>query len=104
MVLKDHLASLGYNVVGESKDISDFIEKYEGLRPNIVVVDSMIPGLDGVAAITRLLALDAEAKVIMVVASGQRGLAMQALSAGAKDFVVKPVNFQQLRKALLNAA
>lgn len=96
--------SLGYHIAGEAKDIRDSIEKYDALHPDIVLVDSMIPDMDGVAAITRLLALDAGANIVMVVSRGQRGLAMQALSAGAKDFVVKPVNFQQLRKVLLNAA
>lgn len=96
--------SLGYHVVGESKDIRDSLEKYDVLRPDIVLVDSMIPDMDGIAAITRLLLIDPGAVIIVCVTRGQRGLAMQALSAGAKDFVVKPVNFQQLRKVLINAA
>ena len=101
-MMKDCLYSIGCQVVGEAKDTEETLEKYENLKPDFVVVDAVVPEVDGVACTARLLRLDYEAKILVCVSRGQQSLAIQALSAGAKEFIIKPINERQLKKAVLN--
>ena len=100
LILRDHLASIGCNIVGEAKTTDEAVEKYDRLRPDFVIVDAVVPEVDGVAATAHLVRLDMEAKILICVSRGQQSLAIQALSAGAKDFVIKPINLRQLNKAI----
>ena len=102
MVLRDYLTSLGCNVIGEAKNIDESIEKYTKSRPDFVVVDAVVPDVDGVAAVARLIRLDGTAKILVCVTRGQQSLGLQALSAGAMDFVLKPINIRQLHKSIQN--
>jgi two-component system chemotaxis response regulator CheY len=102
LVLKDCLYSIGCQVVGEAKDTDETLEKYDSLRPDFVVVDAVVPEVDGVACTSRLLRFDPDAKVLVCVSRGQQSLAIQSLSAGAKEFITKPINERQLKKAVMN--
>jgi len=102
MILRDALFSLGYKVVGEAKNIAESLEKYEKLRPDAVILDAVIPDVDGISAVMKLLRIDHEANILICVTRGQRSLAMEAMSAGAKDFITKPINTHQLQKALVS--
>ncbi|MHB0912571.1 MAG: response regulator [Armatimonadota bacterium] len=103
MILRDHLASFGYSVVGEAKTIDESIEKYDKVRPDLVLIDAVIPDVDGVSAIMRILQVDYAANIIVCVTRGQQSLAMEALAAGAKDFITKPINPRTLHKAVQKA-
>jgi two-component system, chemotaxis family, chemotaxis protein CheY len=100
MVLRDTLASLGYRVVGDARNIRDSVEKYKSLKPDLVIMDVTIPERDAVAGITQLLREDLEANVLVSVTRGQRMLAMEAIQAGAKDFVTKPFNMRALHRTI----
>ena len=100
MVLRAFLASFGYQVVGEAKNIQESLEKYRKLRPDLVLMDAAIPDVDGVSAVMQLLREDHAVNVLVCVSRGQRVLAMEAIQAGAKDFVTKPINPRSLRKAV----
>lgn len=100
LVLRDALASAGYQVVGEAKSIEESLEKYDKLRPDIVMMDATVPDVDGVSAVMQILRQDQEANVLMCVSRGQRTLAMEAVQVGAKDFITKPFNIRQLRRTL----
>lgn len=104
MVMKDFLYSLGYQVVGEVKDTDSALEEYGKLKPDFVIVDAVVPEVDGVVATTRLIRMDLEAKIIICVTRGQRSLAMESLAAGAKELIIKPFNQRQLHKALQSAS
>ena len=100
MVLRDALASVGCSVVGEAKTVQDAVEKFESLEPDLVVVDVTLPDVDGVAAVRRIIYKDPDACILMCTGNGQRALAMEALGAGAMDFIVKPINPRKLLKAV----
>jgi two-component system chemotaxis response regulator CheY len=104
MILSGLLASFGYTVVGQARNTQESIEKYQDLKPDLVVMDVAIPDADGVSAIRRLLYIDETANIIVSVSNGQRSLAMEALSAGAKDFITKPINPRSLQKVLRSAS
>ena len=100
MVLRDYLVSFGYSIVGEAKNIDESLEKYRKLQPDLVLMDAAIPDSDAVSGMMKLFRVDPDVNVLVCVSRGQRMLAMEAIAAGAKDFVTKPFNPRSLHKAL----
>jgi two-component system chemotaxis response regulator CheY len=80
----------GFEVIGEATDGIEAVEQFRRLQPDIVTMDIVMPRLSGIDAVERIVQLDPSAKIIMCSALGQEALVMEALKAGAKDFVVKP--------------
>jgi two-component system chemotaxis response regulator CheY len=100
MVLRDYLLSFGYHVAGEARGGEESIEKFQSLKPDLVLLDAAMPDMDGVSVVRELRRKDHEASVLICVSRGQRSLAMEALGAGAKDFITKPIDPRRLRKAV----
>lgn len=100
MTLKNILSKNGYDVVGEAEDGLQAIEKYKELKPNLVTMDITMPNLDGISAIKEIMKGDPEAKIVVVSAMGQKSLVIEALNAGAKDFIVKPFQPDRIVNAL----
>ncbi len=100
MVLRDVLASIGCQIVAEANTGQEFVEKYADIKPDLVVMDASLPDMDGVAAVRQILYKDPDASILICAGNGQRALAMEALGAGAKDFVVKPLQPRKVHKAI----
>lgn len=100
MSLRKLLEQHGHEVVGEAENGADAIQKYAELKPDIVTLDITMPKMDGLAALKALLAMDPNAKVIMCSAMGQKSMVIEALKAGAKDFIVKPFQPQRVLEAI----
>ena len=83
------LTENGYEVQ-EAANGSDAVNAYRSNPSDVVLLDITMPEMDGIAALKSLIADDPGAKVIMVTAMGQQSMVVEALKAGAKDFVVKP--------------
>lgn len=66
------------------------MEKYKRLNPDIILMDISMPELDGIAATRQIIAHDPDAKIIMVSAMGLMQKVVEAVEAGARDFVAKP--------------
>lgn len=90
MELKNILTSRGYRVVGEARNGQEAVERYRELRPDLVTMDVVMPEMDGVAAVKKIREIDPGATILMCSSMGQRSLLMEALQAGASDFVTKP--------------
>ena len=99
-MIKDILESHDYTVVGEASNGLEAIEKYESLRPDIVLMDILMPGMDGLSAITKIKEIDSKAKIIVVSALVKETLRKEALRAGATDFVAKPFQVEKLLDAV----
>jgi two-component system chemotaxis response regulator CheY len=95
MMIKDILTKHGYEVVGEAENGQKAVQLYKELKPDLVTMDITMPEMDGIAAVREIKKLDSGAKVIMCSAMGQQMMVMEAIQAGARDFIVKP--FQQER-------
>lgn len=90
MMIKDIVTKNGMTVAGEAENGKVAVEKYSELKPDLVTLDITMPEMDGLAALKQILAVDKGAKVIMCSAMGQQAMVIEAIQAGAKDFIVKP--------------
>jgi len=79
-----------YQVVAEAENGIEAVEKYKEHNPDIVTMDIVMPEMTGIEALKEIMGMDTGANVIMCSALGQDSLVMEALDAGAKDFIVKP--------------
>ncbi|HBT20142.1 MAG TPA: two-component system response regulator [Peptococcaceae bacterium] len=104
MMLKDILTKNGYEVVGEAANGNEAVEKYRELKPDVVTMDITMPEKDGITAVREIMALDSNARIIMCSAMGQQAMVMEAIQAGAKDFIVKPFQQERVIQALQKVA
>lgn len=98
--LKVTITMLGGEVVGESKDGNEAIELYKKVRPDLVTCDIVMPTMNGIDVVKHLVSLDPEAKIVMVSSLGHREMIEQAVSRGAKYFIVKPFKPAEAASAL----
>lgn len=99
-LLKDILTNSGFEVVGEAVNGLDVIEKYKILKPDIVTMDIVMPLKSGIDAVREIVNYDPKAKIVMCSALGQEVLVMDAIEAGAKDFIVKPFTEEGVVKVI----
>ena len=96
----DILQQAGFEVVGEAESGLQAIEKYQALKPDLVTMDIVMPDMGGIDAVREITKLDPQARVLMCSAMGQQALVVEALQAGAKDFVVKPFQPSRVLEAV----
>ena len=89
-MIREIIEPEGYEVVGEATNGIEAVEQFEQLNPDIVTMDIVMPKRSGIDAVKGILAKHPDAKVVMCSALGQETLVMEALQAGARDFIVKP--------------
>lgn len=85
-----------HQVIGEAENVSQAVEKYTQLKPDLVTMDIIMPEESGLEAVKKILALDSSAQIIMVSAMGQEKIVEEALSLGAQAFVTKPIKPEEL--------
>jgi two-component system chemotaxis response regulator CheY len=100
MMVRDILTKNGFEVCGEANDGLQAIEKFKELKPDLVTMDITMPEMDGIAALREIKKLDPQAKVVMCSAMGQQGMVIDAIQAGAKDFIVKPFQPDRVIEAI----
>lgn len=103
MMIKDILSKNGFEVVGEAEDGAQAVEKYTELTPDLVTMDITMPEMDGITALKKIKAIAPEAKVIMCSAMGQQAMVIDAIQAGAKDFIVKPFQADRVMESIQKA-
>lgn len=100
MMIKDILVKDGFNVVGEANDGAEAVEKYKELKPDLVTMDITMPEMDGISSLKKIKEFDPQAKIIMCSAMGQQAMVIDAIQAGAKDFIVKPFQSDRVLEAI----
>ncbi|MBB6445162.1 response regulator [Bacillus benzoevorans] len=100
MQLRDMLTKLGHEVVGEAGNGQEAVIQYQNLKPEIVTMDITMPEMNGIEAVKEIKKLHADAKIIMCSAMGQQGMVVEAIKAGATDFIVKPFNMDRIKEAI----
>lgn len=100
MMIKDILEKNGYNVIGEASNGVKAVEMYKKEKPDIVTMDITMPDMDGIQAVKTIKGFDPSAKIIMCSAMGQQTMVMDAIRAGARDFIVKPFQADRVLEAV----
>ncbi len=105
-MLSDILKKEGIEICGEAENGKDALDKYQQLKPDLVTMDIVMPKIeeiDGIGAVKEIIKVDPQAKIIMVSAMGQHSLVVEAIQAGAKDFVTKPFQPSRVIEAVKRA-
>ena len=92
MMIKDILTKNGYEIAAEAENGQKAVEKYPEAKPDLVLMDITMP--------EKIKALDPGAKIIMCSAMGQQAMVIEAIQAGAKDFIVKPFQAERVLEAV----
>jgi two-component system chemotaxis response regulator CheY len=89
MMLKKILGPTGNDLI-EAVDGSDGVSKYKEHKPNLVLLDIVMPNIDGIECLKQIISFDKDAKVVMCSSIGQQTVVNDAIKIGARDFIVKP--------------
>lgn len=93
------LSENGYEVV-EASTGAEAVTAFKSEKPDAVLLDITMPDMDGLTALKEIRTVNPEARVAMVTAMGQQSIVMEALKAGASDFVVKPFSPERVLNAV----
>ena len=102
-MVSDALAKNGHEVIGEASNGAEAVQRYQELQPEVMTLDITMPEKDGVAALKEIISIDPAARVVMCSALGQESKVLEAIRAGAKDFVVKPFQPDRIQQAIEKA-
>jgi len=100
VMLKNILAEAGYEVVGEAANGVEAVNKYKELHPDLVTMDITMPEMDGINALRSIRTNDPDARVVMCSAMGQKNLVLEAIQAGARNFIVKPFEREKVLEVI----
>ncbi len=90
MILRKILTEAGFEIAGEASNGAESIRKYQELKPDLVTMDITMPEMGGIKALKAIREFDPNAKVIICSAMGQKSLIIEAMEAGAANFIAKP--------------
>ena len=99
-ILRGILEEFGHEVIGEAENGEEGYLKYKENKPDVVTMDITMPKMDGLECLKVIKHFDAEAKVVMVTAAGQKDKMMDAIKNGASEFVTKPFDKEEIKKAI----
>lgn len=84
-----------YKVEGEGSTGNEAVKLALRFKPDILTLDITMPNMDGIQAVSEILNVSPDTKIIMISAMGQENKIIDAIKAGAKDFIIKP--FEEMR-------
>lgn len=103
MLAARQLADCGFEVVGEAGNGHEAVSQYQALRPDVVLMDLVMPECDGKQALGRILSLDAQARVVILSSLGGQGDIEECLKLGAKSYLQKPIDPEVMDRVLHEA-
>lgn len=100
IVMRKNLTTIleedGHTIIGEASNGRQAITQYEELRPDIVTMDISMPIMSGVEAVQQIIAQFPEAKIVMISAVNQKKMVYNAITAGAKHYIIKPIESKKV--------
>lgn len=100
MLTAQQLDACGYALAGEAENGVKAVEQYLALKPDVVLLDLVMPKVDGRAALKRILELDPHARVVVLSSLGAQNDIEQCLAMGAKSYLQKPIDRETLARVL----
>lgn len=95
-ILKKILNKAGYYNIIEASNGKEGIKQYKNNHPDIITMDVTMPEMDGITATKEILKIDKTANIIICSAMGQKSFIYEAIEAGAKDYIIKPFESEQI--------
>jgi two-component system, chemotaxis family, chemotaxis protein CheY len=99
-MLAEILTQAGFDVVAEAQTGAEAVTKYQEHKPDLVTMDIVMPDMGGIDAVRAIMAEFPQARIMMCSAMGQQALVIEAIQAGARDFVVKPFQPSRVLEAV----
>jgi two-component system, chemotaxis family, chemotaxis protein CheY len=99
-MIGDILRQAGFDIAGEAETGIEAVERFRELQPDLVTMDIVMPDMGGIDAVREIVSEAPEARILMCSAMGQQGLVIEAIQAGARDFVVKPFQPSRVLEAV----
>ena len=99
-ILRNILEEHGQEVIAEGKNGQEGFDLYVSLKPDLVTLDITMPILDGIGALQKIMTYNPDAKVVMVTAAGQKSKMVDAIKAGATEFIQKPFEPDQILQVI----
>jgi len=99
------LKEAGHQICGEAGNAKEAVEKYKELKPDLVTMDIVMPmmeELDGIGAVKEIIKFDPNAKILIISVMAHQSLVVEAIRAGAKDFITKPIQPKRLIETVNN--
>ena len=103
MMLKDILQKNNFEVVAEAENGKVALAAYQKFKPDSVTMDITMPEMNGIEAVKAIKSVDPASRIVMVSAMGQQPMVIEAIQAGASDFIVKPFQPERVVEALNKA-
>jgi two-component system, chemotaxis family, chemotaxis protein CheY len=100
LVLKDILELGEHSVVGEAVNGAEAVEKYSQLLPELLLLDLAMPKKDGLTVVKEIIATHSDAKIILITAADNQKIINQCLIEGAKAYISKPFEFDNVLKVI----
>jgi len=101
--LKASILRMGHQVVGEALDGQEAIRLYHQEKPDVVAIDIVLPGFNGLQLLNRLKEMDPNVRIIVCTGEARRELVVEALRVGARDYVLRPFKLERMSTALERA-
>ena len=99
-ILKNIIIKDDFVLAGEAGNGLEAVELYQRLKPDLVTMDIIMPEMNGIDAVKQIQAINPQSKVVMVSAMGQQAMVIDAIQAGARDFIIKPFQAPRVHDAL----
>jgi two-component system chemotaxis response regulator CheY len=99
-ILKNIIIKDNFKLAGEAGTGAEAVALYQQLQPDLVTMDIVMPEMDGIDAVKQIRGFDPNAKIVMVTAMGQQAMVIDAIQAGARDFIIKPFQTPRVHEAL----
>ena len=99
-MIQSVLETHGHQIAGVARNGLEAFEKYKELKPDIVLMDILMPGMDGMQSIKKIMEYDQKAKIVVVTALGRPELMKEAVKAGVVGYITKPFEIKRLLGAI----
>jgi len=100
LALRDMVEAGKHKVVAESVDGIDTLEKFDSIKPDVLLLDVAMPKKDGMETLVEIMKYNPKAKVIMITAHDDMNLIEKCTKAGALAYVTKPFNTDDILQAI----
>ena len=98
--LSSTLTKLGHKVVRTARTGAEALIAYKACNPDVVTMDITMPDMDGIEAAEKIVKSYPDARIIIVTSHGEKSIVLNALKAGAKGYILKPIQMDKLRDTL----